>query len=156
MRSVELFLVQHGRAKAKTDDPRRPLTSVGKEEVERIGAWVCSLSLSVRQILHSGKLRAEQTAQILANHLKPSGGVLCMPGLSPNDDVEPVVRIAETELADSMLVGHLPFLSRLVGFLVTGNPEIQIVRFCNGGIVGLKEEEGSWTINWAMRPDLVL
>ena len=153
---MELFLVQHGHAMAKVDDPRRPLTPEGAEAVERIGAWACDASVCVQQILHSGKLRAEQTAQILANHLKPAGGFIDVSGLGPNDDVEPLGRTAGTELAGSLLVGHLPFLSRLVGFLIIGNPEIQVVRFCNGGIVCLRKEEGSWSINWVMTPDLLV
>ena len=72
---MELFLVQHGHAMAKTDDPLRPLTPDGAEAVERIGVWAHEASLSIRQILHSGKLRAEQTAQILANHLNPAEGI---------------------------------------------------------------------------------
>jgi len=106
--------------------------------------------------LFSGKLRAEQTAQILAEYLKPSGGLISVSGLAPNDDVVPVGRIAANELANSMLVGHLPFLSRLAGLLVTGNPEVKVVRFCNAGIVCLINEKGSWSINWVTRPELLV
>ncbi len=52
-------------------------------------------------------------------------------------------------------VGHLPFLSRLAGFLVTGNPEIHVVRFLNAGIVCLKGEQGRWSVSWVMTPDLL-
>jgi phosphohistidine phosphatase len=153
---MEIFLVQHGLAMTKAEDPLRLLTPEGVESVVRIGTWACVAGVSVIQIRHSGKLRAEQTAQILAEHLKPSGGCINVPGLGPKDDVVPVGGIAANELANAMLVGHLPFLSRLAGFLVTGNPEIQVVRFCNAGIVCLIEEQGSWSIKWVMTPDLLL
>ena len=151
---MEIFLVQHGQAMTASEDPLRPLTPEGVDSVNRIAAWARDAALGIMQIRHSGKFRAEQTAQILAEHLNPPGGFISVSGLGPNDDVVPVGRMAANELANSMLVGHLPFLSRLAGFLVTGNPEIQVVRFCNAGIVCLLEEHGSWSIKWVVTPDL--
>ncbi len=153
--NMKIFLVQHGQAMTASEDPLRPLTPEGVDSVRRIAAWARDAAVGVMQIRHSGKLRAEQTAQIFAEHLKPPSGIISVSGLGPNDDVVPVGRIAAKELANSMWVGHLPFLSRLAGFLVTGNPEIQVVRFCNAGIVCLLEEEGSWSINWVMTPDVL-
>ncbi len=151
-----IFLVQHGQAKSKAEDPLRPLNPEGSESVVRIGKWAHIAGVHVKQIRHSGKLRAKQTAQILTEHLKPSGGCINVSGLGSNDDVVPMGEIAANELQDIMIVGHLPFLSRLAGFLVTGDPETQIIRFCNAGIVCLLEEQGSWSINWVMTPDLLL
>ena len=148
--------MQHGRAMAEAADPRRPLTSEGAEAVTRIAAWAQDAAIRVQQIRHSGKLRAEQTAQILADHLKPAGGVIRVSGLGPNDDIDPVGRSVQTELTNTMLVGHLPFLSRLVGSLVSGDPELQVVRFCNAGIVCLREEHGVWSVIWMMTPELVV
>ena len=42
-----------------------------------------------------------------------------------------------------MLVGNLPHLSRLVSLLLTGNPEIEVVRFRNAGIVCLTTKRRS-------------
>ena len=153
---MEIFLVQHGQAMAASEDPLRPLTPEGADSVRRIGAWARDAAVGVTHIRHSGKLRAEQTAQILAEHLKPSGVLTSVSGLAPNDDVVHVGRIAANEFANSMLVGHLPFLSRLAGLLVTGNSEVQVVRFCNAGIVCLLNEKGNWFINWVMTPELLV
>ena len=152
----DLFLMQHGRAMAEADDPRRPLSSEGAAEVTRITAWAQGAGIRVQQIRHSGKLRAEQTAQILAGHLKITGGVNRVSGLGPNDDVNPIARSIQTEVANLMLVGHLPFLSRLVGFLVSGDPEVQVVRFYNAGIVCLREKHGTWSVGWVMTPELLV
>ena len=153
---MKIFLVQHGQAMAASDDPLRPLTPEGVDSVRNIGAWARNAAVGVTHIRHSGKLRAEQTAQILAEYLKPSGDLISVSGLGPNDDVVPVGGMAENELANAMLVGHLPFLSRLAGLLVVGNPEVQIVRFCNAGIVCLLNEKGSWSINWVTSPELLV
>ncbi len=141
---------------ATSEDPLRPLTPEGVDSARKIGAWARDATVNVTHIRHSGKLRAEQTAQILAEYLKPSGGLISASGLAPNDDVVPVARIATNEWANSMLVGHLPFLSRLAGLLVTGNPEAQVVNFCNAGIVSLLNEKGSWSINWVVTPELLV
>ncbi len=147
---MELFLVQHGHAMAKAQDPDRPLTPEGAETVRRMARWARDAGLTVAAIHHSGKLRAEQTAQLLADELTPSQGVSIRPGLAPNDDVAPVARGAD-ELAGSMVVGHLPFLSRLTALLVAGDPETIVVRFRNAGIICLGKENGDWSVSWVMR-----
>ena len=53
-----------------------------------------------------------------------------------------------------MLVGHLPFLGRLVGLLVAGNAEVPVVRFGTASVVRLVYERGSWSVDWALKPDV--
>ena len=73
---MELYLVQHGEAKSKTEDPQRPLTKRGRDEVQRVAAFAAKAGLKVSQVRHSGKRRAEETASILAERLSPAEGVL--------------------------------------------------------------------------------
>ena len=54
-----------------------------------------------------------------------------------------------------MLVGHLPFLSRLVGLLLAGDPNRQVVKFENAGMVCLRSIEGEWSLSWVMLPRLL-
>ncbi len=150
-----LFLVQHGEAKTEAEDPERPLTERGVETVKRAAAWASHASVEVAQIRHSGKRRAEQTAEILAQHLKPAKGVIPVPGLKPNDDVRLVAAALETETEAVMLIGHMPFLSRLVGLLVAGNRDTVVVGFRNSGIVCLRRQERQWSVDWAIPPELL-
>ena len=83
MVSMELFLVQHGQAMNEADNPQRPLTPEGAEVVGRIAMWARETGVRVQQIHHSGKLRAQETAQILAEHLNPTSGVIAGSGLGP-------------------------------------------------------------------------
>jgi len=55
-----------------------------------------------------------------------------------------------------MLVGHLPFMERLVSCLITGSPDKSIIKFQTGGIVCLDqiEKNGSWYIKWALMPKM--
>ncbi len=152
---MRLYLVQHGEAKSEAEDPERPLSDRGVGSVERLARWASQLDLEVGQIRHSGKRRAEQTARILAQRLTPAGGVHAVKGLQPKDDVVPMAATLERETADVMLVGHLPFLARLVGRLVVGDADSDVVRFTNAGIVCLSRAENQWTIEWAVPPQLM-
>jgi phosphohistidine phosphatase len=152
---MTLFLVQHGEAKPESEDPDRSLTETGAGIVERMADWAARMGMKVEQIRHSGKLRAEQTATIFANHLNPPRGVIAVQGLTPLDSVNSVAPSLQGEQGSIMLVGHLPHLSRLVDMLVTGNPDSVVVRFRNAGIVCLSQQEKKWAIDWVMQPDLL-
>jgi phosphohistidine phosphatase len=152
---MELYLVQHGEAKPEAEDPERPLTERGAAAVRRMAAWAAQVGVRVAQIRHSGKTRAEQTAALLAEQLDPANGVIAVDGLKPNDDVGSVAKAFQAEHGPVMLVGHLPFLSRLASLLVAGNPEGGVIRFQQGGIVCLVQEVGKWTVNWVMLPELL-
>ncbi len=147
--------MQHGEAKPETEDPERPLTEQGAAATERVAAWAAEAGVDVSEIRHSGKLRAQQTADILAKHLNPENGVIAVPGMKPNDDVSAVAESLAAESESLMLVGHLPFLNRLTSLLVTGDSDAAMVQFRNSGIVCLRREEGRWFLDWAMPPELV-
>ena len=153
---MKLYLVQHGLAKSKDEDPERPLTADGGQAVERIGAWASRRGLAVDEIRHSGKRRAAETAEILGSHLgPPSRGVSAVTGLAPLDDVHPVGHGLDGETGAIMLVGHLPFLARLAGLLLAGSAEASPVSFTNGGIVCLERGDQGWALAWAVPPELV-
>ena len=67
---MNIYLVRHGEAVSEKLDPKRPLTSSGREEVQRIGRLAAAKNVKVSAIFHSGILRAKQTAEILAEHLQ--------------------------------------------------------------------------------------
>ena len=152
---MKLYLVRHGEAKNKSEDPQRSLTDRGREEVTRVAAYTLSSGMRVVQIRHSGKRRAEETAIILGEHLSPSEGVISVPGLAPNDDVRPMIDILNRQTQPLMLVSHLPFLGRLASQLVSGNPNASVVQFQAGGVVALVRENGDWTLNWVISPDQI-
>lgn len=144
-----LYLVQHGDAVEEAVDPTRPLSPQGRADVEAL-ARACRGRIAARQIIHSGKLRAEQTAEIL-------GQVLGMPvkaaaGLNPGDPPRPVAEKI-TGSDDLLIVSHLPFLERLTGLLVAGDEARQIVAFQRGGMVCLERRSTeSFCIIWTLFP----
>jgi phosphohistidine phosphatase len=151
---MELYLVQHGEAKPESEDPERPLTDRGAETVRRMADWAAQVGVKVDQIRHSGRRRAEQTAALLGEVLNPAQGVISVEGLHPNDDVRLIAEAIPAGQGALMLVGHLPHLSRLADLLLTGAQESSVLRFRMAGIVCLSNQEGKWTVNWLMPPDL--
>ena len=151
---MQVFLVQHGEAKPETEDPARPLSDRGREEVQQVARRAAALRLQVTAIYHSGKLRARETAEIFAAALAPPHGVHGMDGLTPAD--APGKAGGEIESANEplMLVGHLPHLRRLASLLLVGDPEREIIRFRNGAIICLVKSEGGWLLQWVLSPEL--
>jgi len=151
---MEVYLVQHGEAKAEAEDPERPLTDHGRDEVRRVARRAVLLGSPLAEIRHSGKLRARQTAELMAEHFWPSRGVREVGYLAPNDD--PGTARSELEAAREplMLVGHLPHLSRLASSLLVNDPGKEIIRFRMGAIVCLAKAEGGWALHWILTPEL--
>lgn len=150
---MKLYLVQHGKALPREVNPDRGLSEVGRLEVETVAQQARAWAIRPSRIIHSSKTRARQTAEILESALTP--GVPCaeQEGLDPLDDV--LVTAQRMPVGeDVMIVGHLPFLSRLASYLVTGSPGVEICAFRHGGIVCLVPNPNSelWLLAWAIVP----
>ena len=152
---MQLYLVQHGEALSKDIDPDRALSESGRKDVQRMASFLAG-KVRVARVLHSGKTRARQTAEILAAAVAPDMKVEQFGGLSPNDSVESFVQHVEEWGEDLLIVGHLPFMAKLVARLATGFEERSIVAFRPGSIVCLETGEGpDWQVQWMIRPELL-
>lgn len=149
-----VYLVQHGKAKSKEEDPDRPLTDEGRREIEAVMLLLMRYgAVSASRVVHSGKRRAEETAQLIATKLDAE--IESAEGLDPDaDPAEWGARLGEAD-RDLIVVGHLPHLERLAALLLCGDPERGTVRFANGGVVCLGLEGGRWSLQWAIPPALV-
>lgn len=153
---MRLYLVQHGAAVDKSDDARRPLSADGKLEVQAVAARLGNAGIAVSRIWHSGKLRAEQTATILAGALMQSGRVERIEGIAPNDPVDEFARDIDVWQEDTLVVGHLPFMGRLVAHLVCERGEADMVAFTPGTVVCLEPGTASrWHLCWMLAPQLL-
>jgi len=150
---MALYLVQHGKALPKEQDPEQHLSSEGRAEVQRMADLAENHGVRVRRIEHSPKPRAKETAEIFAAVLKPEAGVGVKEGIAPLDDVAALREKLRPE-DDLMLVGHLPFMEKLVSYLITGSPEPIVIKFQNGGLVCLDQspETRKWHIKWTLMP----
>jgi phosphohistidine phosphatase len=155
---MDLYLMQHGEATTEVENPERPLTEAGSAAVERVSARARAVGVRVGVCVHSGKRRAEQTAQILVGQLDSPAEVSAREGLAPKDAVAPTAQwLRTTSQQDAIaVIGHLPFLDRLASLLVAGDEELQVVRFQMGGLVKLepKDEGEGFAIAWVLPPEL--
>lgn len=152
---MRLYLVQHGEALPKDVDPERPLSDRGRQDVERLAAFLADRGVHVPRVWHSGKTRARQTAEVLAARVAPGIGEEERAGLAPNDPTEAFAETLADEREDAMVVGHLPFMARLVSRLVTRDEDRPTVAYLPGSIVSLdRDDSGAWAIAWMLRPEL--
>lgn len=151
---MRLYLVQHGEAKSELIDPKRPLTERGRQDVAKVAKFVASHGARVQTIWHSTKLRAKETAEIMAEAIKPTEGLIERKDLAPSDPVEGVGTELETIGTDLMIASHLPFLMRLSSQLLVGNDSHAIIGFRQGGVVCLEHTSGSWSVAWIVVPEL--
>ncbi len=139
--------MQHGEAVPAETDPHRPLSEEGRRSVAAVAAHAAAHAVHIERIVHSTKLRAEQSAGLLAEALGCSD-VRAAAGLAPNDSVQaaaaalidPVASSVRHEPGDPAalaVVGHLPSLDRLASLLVTGDPDAHVIAFRNAGLVRL-------------------
>lgn len=149
-----LYLVQHGKAKSKEEDPDRPLTNEGREELEAVSLLLMRYgAITATRVVHSGKLRAAETARLFGTRLDVP--VEEQEGLKPLDDPAAWARRVMDDGEDTMLVGHMPHLSKLASLLLSGDPEAGLVDFANGGVVCLGEVDGDWALQWSIPPSLL-
>ena len=152
---MRLYLVQHGEALAKDVDPERALSETGQTDVSRLAAFLKG-RVRVSAVMHSGKTRARQSAELLAAALAPGLPVEAVSGIQPKDAVEPFMQLISTAGKDTLVVGHLPFMAKLVARLVSGSEETDIVAYRPGSMVCLHSENGAdWQIAWMIRPELL-
>lgn len=155
---MALFLVQHGISASQEIDPEKGLTDQGKAETARIAEVADGYGIRVARIVHSGKKRAKQTAAIIQDVLSLEVPLETISGINPQDDVRVFVEEISSE-SHVMVVGHLPFLQRLVSYLTTGSENFKIYQFQNSGIVCLDSMEGQdgkleWFIKWTLNPSI--
>ncbi len=151
---MRCYLVRHGEAKSEAEDPARPLSERGREEVTRVAKHVGALGLQIAAIHHSDKLRARQTAEILAEFLSPARGIHEMEGLAPMDHPGNAQAALEAASEPVMLVGHLPHLSRLASALLLGDSEQEILQFTAGAIACLVTGDRNFRVEWVLTPEL--
>jgi len=153
---MKIYLVQHGEAAAKDVDPERPLTEQGRTDVQRVARALKQAGVEVKRVIHSGKLRAQQTAEILTTEIAPMLQLETSDLINPNDDPGAFNLQTASGSMDTMVVGHLPFMAKLVSHLVTGDDNYMLVAYQPGSVVCLDlTEKDNWQINWMVRPELL-
>lgn len=153
---MKLYLIQHAKAEAKPGESERTLTEEGIAELLKIASFLkIHARVSPHTIFHSAKIRARQTADILAEQITPKHITEVPTGLAPMDDVSEWIDKANQLNEDSMIVGHMPHLSKLATTLLERRDDKMSVSFKNSGVICLLREDGNWTLLWAVIPEIL-
>ena len=155
---MKLYLMRHGEAAFKEDDPAQGLTPEGKRAIEQLAKKLAHNSsrspteqkIGFEQVFHSEKTRAQQTAVIVSSIIAPGVTPLYRENLKPNDDPKDLLPDIETWTQDTLITSHLPFIPSLLSLLTTDQ---QPVRFDPGTIVCLSKNNSEWHLEWVSKPE---
>ena len=148
--------MQHGTPVSKEEDPDRPLSEKGKRDVEKVAEILHACPIMPKEIHHSGKTRARETAEIIASGLGAGTGAKARGGLSPLDEVEEIAQELCRAETDTFIVGHLPHLGRLAASLLGAGEARNPVRFQQGGLLCLERDDaGKWAVIWMVVPEIL-
>ncbi|HEY5487680.1 MAG TPA: histidine phosphatase family protein [Candidatus Limnocylindrales bacterium] len=158
-REVQLHLLRHAHAgdpmKWNGPDDARPLSEKGRLQAERLGLLLADAGFDPDAIVASPKLRALDTARLVATPL--SMPVRVMEALAGPLDIETVETLLDSlgNPSRPLLVGHDPDFSELAAALV-GLTELPMRK---GALVRIDLirplEPGSGTLRWLLPPELL-
>lgn len=153
---MRLYIVQHGDALPKDINPDRPLSDRGRADIQRLTEWLSSRNFHVEQILHSGKARAKETAEMLRPLLESRDEIHASDGLAPNDSPEAFLMQVRRSRKDTLVASHMPFVARTVSQALTGETDQQLVEFVPGSVAGIESSDGvSWRLFMFVRPEFL-
>lgn len=157
---MELIVMRHGEAGTRNtinNDSERSLTAEGMEEIEKIAESMKSLKIDVDVIATSPLKRSLETAEIVAKVLKKAKKLETWDELSPEGERKDLFeRLSKmNEESSVLLIGHEPYLSTLIGDLISNRPGTRII-IKKGGIAKLAINslvpKASGELRWLLTP----
>ncbi|MDF3055244.1 MAG: sixA [Gammaproteobacteria bacterium] len=142
--SMKLYLVRHGEAGTHNTDAQRPLTNTGTAQVERLAEHFVQIAAKPLHIYHSGLLRAQQTAEIIAHKLDVED-IHKIAHLHSGDLVFPIRDKIDGWREDTVLVGHMPYMGVLLDNLMDKE---MLISFGTATGVCLQRQVEDWAIEW--------
>jgi phosphohistidine phosphatase len=156
---MELYLLRHAHAgdPGAWDGPDegRPLSDKGEKQADRLGRFLAGIGFQADAIIASPRLRATQTAKIVAERLGlPVGEDERLGGELSIGTLEAILRDAGNPLRP-VVVGHDPDFTELVAILC-GAARVPMRKGALARIdVPRPLEPGGGTLRWLVPPDLL-
>jgi phosphohistidine phosphatase len=160
--SVNVFILRHGEAGVHvtmpSKDSERPLTESGRDDIESVGTSLKKLRVEWDRIVTSPLKRAKETAEIVANVYEENAPKLeiweeLRPEGNKQEAIQRLSRMRQD--ADILLVGHEPYLSSLVGEIISGG-SVARISLKKGGIAKIQihsfAPRPSGELRWLLTP----
>ena len=141
-----LYLAHHGDAVGPGVDPQRPLSSLGRVQVDALATRAAERGVKPSVIWHSGKLRARQTAEAYWRSCNPLAGFSATRWMQPGDPPR-IADLLAVETRDVLLAGHMPHLDRLLRYLLGETPA---ALFPPHGFVAVERTGDGWAERWRL------
>lgn len=156
---VQLCLLRHAHAgdpmKWRGPDEVRPLTEKGREQSERLGAFLAAAGFRPDAILTSPKTRAAETARLVAAALDLDVSMVAELGEPLDLDSMDALLHSAGNPSRPLLVGHDPDFSMLAAELV-GVAELPLRKTALVRIDATRPlEPGGGVLRWLLPPDLL-
>jgi len=163
---MNLYMIRHAISVDEgtpeyADDSQRPLTDKGKKKMRQIAKGLRALGVEFDLILSSPYVRATETAEVLADVFKMKKEIKFSDNLVPMGDPELLIaEMNEKYIASSVaFIGHEPFLSALIGLLVSENANIDMT-IKKGGVCRLSADNlhhtRKATLEWLLTPGVLV
>jgi phosphohistidine phosphatase len=157
--TTSLHLLRHGDAAAAEawagSDDDRPLSPEGRRQAERLARLLRRAGLEPDAIVSSPKVRARETAELIAAELGREVTIDEALGSAPGLRELDAALSAAGNPARPILVGHDPEFSELAAALV-GAPDLPMRK---GALVRIDVDRplapGGGTLRWLVPPDLL-
>ena len=164
---IEMFILRHAVAKSREEwrgrkDSDRPLTTRGKEKMRLEAKAMRKAGLEFDLIVSSPFARASATAKIVAEQWGISRALkfskFLTPAINPRRFLTEITRELDSR-PRILVVGHEPYLSRLISLCLSTTSSMAIV-LKKGGLCKLSSETrtlvGNCALEWLLTPDQVL
>lgn len=154
---MEIYLMQHGPALPKEQDPEEGLGPEGKERIHASGQALKKMGVTFDAVLSSPKKRSKETAAIVAEQVGfPLERIIetrDVKAMAPPEDT--VQALSEVSGAQRVLIaGHLPSVAEVASFLLTEGSKAA-VQFEMGGCCCIDVDElptHSGRLRWYLTP----
>ena len=146
---MKLYIVQHGQAATKQENPLRPLTEQGIYDIQQLATELDARGIAPQHVFHSGKERAQQTAQIIASEIGKASVCKQVDGVAPNDDAAAFASYIKPFADDVLIVSHLPFVQNLCDALL-GEGGLDDFEFSPGRLVCIDIEGHQPKLGWTI------
>jgi phosphohistidine phosphatase len=158
---MDLYLLRHAIAVERgtagyAHDGDRPLTAEGERKMREAAAGMRKLDLVFDRVISSPYLRARRTAEIVVEVF--GGTVEFSDALTPDGDPSALLRRLHALSAKEtaiLLVGHEPYMSRLLSMVLTGTGALQLT-LKKGGLCKVVSAEPAFgrsaTLEWLLTP----
>ncbi len=155
---MEIYLIRHGAAYTKEEDAERQLNNDGVNQCHLTGRALKRLDIKFDLIVSSPKVRARQTAEIIADEVGFSKKAIktaeaLEPTALPRETLSYINDFAGTKRI--MLAGHLPLLSYLASELLSSTTEISF-NFKPGSVCKINRGEHNphaSDFHWFLAPE---